>query len=321
MSAFYSMAETAFSNINRFKYKALAEEGKTRAKLIVWMCEHFDSVLVTILIGYNVFAILISTFSTFLFSRLLSAYIPDTALNLLTSIVMAIVTFLFGDTIPKFIGKRRPEGIANFVVFPLSFFVIVLYPISFLFRMLEKGMFRLFGNREEIEVSEEDFNSAIDIAEEQGLLEENESEIIQATFDFADTTVKEVLTPKSKMKMLDAASLKRERLHEFIQENQFSRIPIYYKDPNKILGVLVVKNYLNAYFQDPRVSYLTYLQKPYFVTPSVKIDDLLEGFRKRHTQIALVRKDNKILGMVTAEDVLEELVGKISENTAKEAKR
>ena len=320
MSAFYSSAETAFSNINKYKYKALADEGNRKAKLILWLAEHFESTLVTVLIGYNAFAILISTFSTFLFMRWLSPYIDETALSFLISIVMAIITFLFGDTIPKFLGKRRPESMASFVAYPLFFFVILFFPISFLFGKLSSGIAKLFGSEKEVELSEEDFASAIDIAEEQGLLEENESDIIQATFDFADTKVKEVLTPKSRMTMLDASKIKKESLHAFLIDTPFSRIPVYYKDKNKVLGILVVKNYLNAYFQDQRVSYLSYLQKPYFVTPSVKIDDLLEGFRKRHTQIALVKKDDKLLGMVTAEDVLEELVGKINEQSeAKEA--
>ena len=316
MSAFYSMAETAFSNINQYKYRALAGEGNRKAKVIVWAVNHFESLLVTVLIGYNVFSVLISTVSTFLFMSILGKYIPDTALSLLTSIVMAIITFMFGDTIPKYLGKRRPDAVAGFVIYPLMFFIVLFYPVSFLFRLLSKAVFTLFGNKKAVELSEEEFQSAIDIAEEEGLLEENESDIIQATFDFADMTVKEVLTPRSKMAMLDASTLKRDKLHDYILHCPFSRIPIYYKNPNKVLGVLVVKNYLNAYFADPRVSYLSYMQKPYFVTPSVKIDDLIEGFRKRHTQIALVKKDEKLLGMVTSEDVLEELVGKISESSA-----
>ena len=322
MSAFYSAAETAFSNVNKYKYKALAAEGNRRAKVISWASDRFESVLVTVLIGYNVFAILISSFSTFLFMHWFSKYIDDTLLSFLVSVGMAIITFLFGDTLPKFLGKRRPDAVVNFVIYPLCFFIILFFPLSFLFRQLNKAVFLLFGNKKQVELSEEDFNSAIDIAEEQGLLEENESDIIQATFDVADLTVKEVLTPRSKMAMLDASTLKRDKLHEYLKDSTFSRIPIYYKTPNKILGVLVVKNYLNAYFADPRVSYLSYMQKPYVVSPSVKVDDLLEGFRKRHTQIAIVKKDDRLIGMVTSEDVLEELVGKISEvPTAKEAKQ
>ncbi len=136
MSAFYSSAETAFSNVNKYKYKALADEGNRRAKLILWLADHFESTLVTVLIGYNVFAILISTFSTFLFMRWLSPYINETALSFLISIGMAIITFLFGDTIPKFLGKRRPESIAAFCAYPLAFFVILFFPVSFLFSKL-----------------------------------------------------------------------------------------------------------------------------------------------------------------------------------------
>lgn len=321
MSAFYSAAETSFSTLNKYKYRALAGEGNRKAKLIVWASDHFESLLITVLIGYNVFSILISTFSAFLAMRWLSPYINDTLLSLLTSIVMAIITFMFGDTIPKFLGKKRSETVANLVIYPITFFIFLFSPISILFKLLSKAVVNILGGKKQVELSEEEFADAIDTAEEQGLLEENESDIIQATFDFADMTVKEVLTSRNKMAMLDASTLKKDKLNDYLLDCPFSRIPIYYKNPNKVIGVLIVKNYLNAYLVDPRVSYLSYLQKPYFVSPSVKIDDLLDGFRKRHTQIALVRKEDKLLGMVTSEDVLEELVGKINENPSrKEAK-
>ena len=293
MSAFYSSSETAFASLNKYKYVVRANEGERKAKLTVWLFEHFDSTLVTVLIGYNVFAILISTFST----------------------------FLFGDTIPKFIGKSRPDAVVSFTAYPLAFFVILFYPISFLFRCLTKLLVKLFRGKEAPELSEEDFKTVVDIAEEEGLLEENESDIIQATFAFDDREVAEVLTPRYRMVMIDAYNLKTEKLHEFILNCPYSRIPVYYKSKDKVLGILVVKNYLNAYFKDPRVSYVSCLQKPYVISRKVKIDDLVEGFRKNRTQIALVKENKKLVGMVTIEDVLEELVGKIAESSSRKEEK
>ena len=321
MSAFYSSSETAFASLNKYKYVVRANEGERKAKLTVWLFEHFDSTLVTVLIGYNVFAILISTFSTFLFYRLLSPVMNDTVLSFLTSIIMAIITFLFGDTIPKFIGKSRPDAVVSFTAYPLAFFVILFYPISFLFRCLTKLLVKLFRGKEAPELSEEDFKTVVDIAEEEGLLEENESDIIQATFAFDDREVAEVLTPRYRMVMIDAYNLKTEKLHEFILNCPYSRIPVFYKSKDKVLGILVVKNYLNAYFKDPRVSYVSCLQKPYVISRKVKIDDLVEGFRKNRTQIALVKENKKLVGMVTIEDVLEELVGKIAESSSRKEEK
>lgn len=317
MSAFYSSSETAFASINKYKYLARANEGQKKAKLTVWLFEHFDSTLVTVLIGNNVMSILISTFSTFLFYGWLSPYIPDTALSLLTSIVMAILTFLIGDAIPKFLGKARPDAVVSITAYPLAFFVIILFPVGWAFNGLTKFLVKIFGGKEAMELSEEDFKTSIDEAEEEGLLEENESDIIQATFEFDDKSVQDVLTPKSRMTMIDADKLKQDKLHAFLIDCPYSRVPVYYKTKDKVIGILVVKNYLNAYFKDPRVSFISCLQKPYIITPRTKIDDLIEGFRLRRTQIALVKKDKKLLGMVTSEDVMEELVGKIAERPRK----
>ena len=131
--------------------------------------------------------------------------------------------------------------------------------------------------------------------------------------DFDDTSVKEVLTPKSKMAMIDLKGITNEKLIEAIKQTDFSRIPCYVGNKNEIVGILVVKTFLTAYFKNPKTNCLSMLQKPYFVSPGVKLDDLVAGFRDRKTQIAIVKKDEDVLGMVTMEDCLEELVGKIAE--------
>jgi putative hemolysin len=163
-------------------------------------------------------------------------------------------------------------------------------------------------------LTEEDLKSIIDDAEEKGVFEENESEIIQNTFDFADTSVKEIFTPREKMALLNLDGLTKEGLLNFLKETNYSRIPVFFKNPNKIAGILIVKNFLNAYFKNPDVNYVEFLQRPYFVTPRVTLDDLIDGFKKHHTQLAIVRMQGEVLGMVTMEDVLEELVGSIDEN-------
>ena len=187
-------------------------------------------------------------------------------------------------------------------------------PVTLIFRGLTFLVRKVFRSKPEPEVQTEDIAEEIERMEKYGDLEANESDILVNSLDFADTSVKEVLTPLRRMKMLDTDGLDTPTLLEYIKKCPYSRIPLYYKEQNHIVGVLVVKNYLAAYFRDPKVSYLPYVQKAYFVTPAIKIDDLLDGFREHHTQIALVRKDGKILGLVTAEDALEELVGKIDED-------
>ncbi len=317
-TAFFSGAETAFACVNKYKYKALAKENDRNAKLIVSLIERFDSTLITVLIGNNVCAIFISVLSTFLFVDLLSPYLSDFVVSLIISIAMAFIIFLLGDTIPKLIAKKIPDAFVKVFVFPLTFFKILFYPLTIVFKGLNTLFQKLFRGKKDPELTEDDFSDAVDLAEEEGLFEENESEIIQNTLDFDDTRVAEVLTPLKKTVMLDASGLTKEKLIEFLKECRFSRIPIYYKNKNKIVGVLVVKDFLSEYFASPRTAnFLAHLKKPHFVKPSIKMDDLIDFFRENQTQIAFVRKNDVILGMVTTEDVLEELVGAINEKENK----
>lgn len=313
-SAFFSATETAFACLNKYKFQVEAEDGKKASSFVVWFYEHFDTTLITVLIGNNAVAVGISSVATILFIQLLHAYIDNTTISMISSIVVAILTFLFGDTLPKLIAKKVPNAIARFSVYPILVFCILFLPVTLIFRGLTFLVRKVFRSKPEPEVQTEDIAEEIERMEKYGDLEANESDILVNSLDFADTSVKEVLTPLRRMKMLDTDGLDTPTLLDYIKKCPYSRIPLYYKEQNHIVGVLVVKNYLAAYFRDPKVSYLPYVQKAYFVTPAIKIDDLLDGFREYHTQIALVRKEGKILGLVTAEDALEELVGKIDEN-------
>ena len=313
-SAFFSATETAFACLNKYKFQVEAEDGKKASSFVVWFYEHFDTTLITVLIGNNAVAVGISSVATILFIQLLHAYIDNTTISMISSIVVAILTFLFGDTLPKLIAKKVPNAIARFSVYPILVFCILFLPVTLIFRGLTFLVRKVFRSKPEPEVQTEDIAEEIERMEKYGDLEANESDILVNSLDFADTSVKEVLTPLRRMKMLDTDGLDTPTLLDSIKKCPYSRIPLYYKEQNHIVGVLVVKNYLAAYFRDPKVSYLPYVQKAYFVTPAIKIDDLLDGFREHHTQIALVRKEGKILGLVTAEDALEELVGKIDED-------
>lgn len=315
LSAFFSASETSFACLNRYKFMAEADSGKKSAKLILRLCDQFETTLIATLIGHNVVSIFVSTISTFVFLHLFRGAISDAAVSLIASIAMTVVVFLFGDTIPKFVGKKMPDAVARANCYPLLVIWILLYPISMVFRFIMFLLRKLFKAKPEVALTEEEFLSSIDEAEESGVFEENESEIIQNTLDFADTSVKEVFTPLSKMAMLNLEELSTNKLLDYLKATPFSRLPVYVRTPNKMAGVLVVKNYLNAYFKNPSANYLEYLQKPYFVTPRVHLDDLVDGFKSHHTQIAIVRSEGKVLGMVTMEDVLEELVGSIDENS------
>ncbi|MCQ2797018.1 MAG: hemolysin family protein [Bacilli bacterium] len=314
ISSFFAASETAFSCLNKYRFETKADDGSKTAKLVLWVRKHYEQSLVSILIGTNVAAVLLSTISTALFTLWMGlGENLDWLTSLVASIVMTIIVYIFSETIPKQVSKRIPNRMASILCYPLSFFIILFYPISIVFRGIIALTKKITGSKGEEEFTESDFNSIIDLNEKEGLLEENESDLIQASFDFTDTSVKEVLTRPNKMFEIDIQGLTNSKLAEIICSTKYSRIPVYYGEKRRIIGTIIVKNFLAAYLKNPNIKLRDYIQKPYIVSPSIKMDDLVDGFKDHHTQIAYVMKDKELIGMVTMEDVLEELVGPISE--------
>jgi putative hemolysin len=317
------MAETAFSCLNKYRFEVKAENGSKLAKRVLYVYSHFDATLVTILVAINALSVVLATLATLLF-EILFLKLDSTLSSLLSSLALTVLLYLFGETIPKQVARKMPNGCASLCVYPLLAFIVVLYPVSLLFRGVSVLSKKMVHVPPDPELTEDDFTSVIETNEKHGLLEENESDIIQASFDFADTSVKDVLTPKRDMFEIDLKGMSGHRLAEIVCSTKYSRIPCYYEEKDHIVGVLIVKNFLAAYLSDPKIRIQDFLEKPYIVSPSIKIDDMVDGFRNNHTQIALVYSANKLVGMITMEDVLEELVGDIGEKTASsvaEAKR
>ena len=177
---------------------------------------------------------------------------------------------------------------------------------------------KLFKVKEEESITADQFEDVIDDVTDEGVLEEETGEIIQSALEFADTNVKEVLTPREKIFALDINGLSSDKLFDVLENTSFSRIPIYKHTIDNIISVLHVKIFFKQYMQKKDIRISKTLQKPYFVSSKIMIDDLFNGFKKKKTHIAFVR-DNKmrVIGMVTMDDVLEELVGNIGETESK----
>jgi putative hemolysin len=312
-SAFFSGTETAFACVNQFRLRVKADNGSKVAKLVVKIYEKYDEALITSLIGYNIVSIGISIISTFLFIKIFFGIFDDTIASLLATIVMTVVVYLFGDTIPKLVAKNRPNQVAMATGYVFYFFMLLFYPITKVFNGITWLMKKVFKVKEKPTMTEEDFTNVVESIEEEGILEDKESDIIQASLDFSDTTVKEVLTPANKMYSINISNLTHEALNDIILKTTYSRIPVYKDSKDNIIGVLHVKSYLRDYLKNKNVNIEKCLQKPYFVTPSIILEDMMEGYKKHHTHIAIVKSDNKLIGMITMEDVLEELVGNIGE--------
>ena len=316
---FFSASETALASANRFKFQVKADSGSKASKLVLKVCDDYDRILSSLLIGSNIVAILASSVSTVAFLNLFNemGILSETA-SLISSIIISLLMYIFGDALAKTIAKSIPDTISSMFIYPVYAFGIVCFPISWCFNKLAELFDKLFKVKEEETISEDEFEDVVDDVTDDGVLEEETSEIIQSALEFADTNVKEVLTPREKIFALDINGLTSEKLFEVLENTSFSRIPVYKGTIDNIIGVLYIKIYFKQYMQKKDIRISKTLQKPYFVTQRIMIDDLFNGFKKRKTHIAFVRDSNmKIIGMVTMDDVLEELVGNIGESETK----
>ena len=323
VSFFSSTCETAIGLVNRFKLQVKADDGSKTAKILLRICDHYDRSISTVLITHNVASVIMSTIGTIIFYDMLASKPElDSYVPIISSIAVTFVIYILGDILPKTIAKKIPDTISTIFAWPLYILLILLTPLSILFELLAKLFDKIFKTSHEEEFTEEDFENIVEKTTDEGLLEEEQGDIIQSALEFEDTNVKEVLTPRNKMFALDIRGLTHEKLQEILLNTNYSRIPIYEIEFDNIIGVLLVKTYIKQYLDNPQKAIRRMLQKPYFVSGKIMIDDLFNGFKRHHSHLAIVRnKDQKVIGMVTMEDVLEELVEDISEPTNQKVRK
>ena len=314
LAFFFSASETALACTNRFRMQIKADDGSRAAKTVLKVIDHYDRALTAVLIGHNIVCIAISSLSTILFVKYLTGTSMENYASLFSSLIMAFVVYIFGDALSKTIAKAIPDTFSLISVYPVYGLMYLFFPITLAFEGLTKIINKIFKNKSEEEITEEDFENIVEKVSDEGLFEEEQSEIIQSALEFSDTKVKEVFTPIEKVFAIDIKGLTHEKLGEILLKTRYSRIPVYKGDYQHFIGVLHVKIYLEAYIKNSNVSIRSTLVKPYYVSQNVMIDDLFNGFKKHHSHLALVTNSNKrVIGMVTMEDVLEELVSDISE--------
>ena len=235
---------------------------------------------------------------------------------------MTFIVYILGGTLPKTIARSIPDTFSKIVAIPIYVLMILLFPITIIFEGGVKLTSKIFRLKEEEEFTEEDLIDEIEKASEGEMIDEEQAEIVQSTMDYLDTSVEKVLTPRNAIFAINMRDLTNEYLQTIITQTNYSRIPVYDKVFDNVIGILNVKIYFEEYSKDPHVSIRSILQKPYFVSSKVMIDDLFHGFRKHRTHIALVRNaNNRIIGMVTMEDILEEIVSDISEPASQKRRK
>lgn len=312
LGAFFSGAETAYSSVNRYRLDVDKDNGSKSAKLALNILDNFDNLIIIVLIGTNITHILMSVLATILLTSILGAYG-----SIVSTAVITLVVFFFGEMIPKSIAKYNANWYCKMSSFFLKFLTIILWPIAQIFEFLVKLVRLIFkqdDDTDEEAFTEDDFQNVIEQIEEEGAISEDESDIIQNAVDFGDIKVKEILTKRNNIVAIDIKNCNPKFLKEFLLESDFSRIPVYDGSIDNIIGILHVRTYLREYFKNNNLNIKSVLKKPYTVSSQETLDDIFEGFQRNKTHIAIIKSTRgRTLGMVTMKDVLEELVGEIDE--------
>lgn len=307
-SAFFSASETAYSAVNKIRLKNLADDGNRRAKAAYSIADRFDRTLSVILVGNNIVNIAAASAATLIASGLFGA--TGAAVS---TVVMTVVILVFGEILPKSFAKENSETVAMAVAAPLGLVTTLAYPIAFFFIKLQEALGRLYGNQNpQPLVTEEELMTIIEAIEEEGVIDEQKSELVQSALTFDDTAVQEVLTPRVDLVALDLNG-DPEEVRQTILTERFSRLPVYEKSLDNIVGILQTRDYLEAALtKRGPVDLQPMLAKPLFVHKTKKISALLAEFKRDRIHMAVVIDDyGGTMGIVSMEDLLEELVGEI----------
>ena len=306
-SGYFSASETAFTTINRIRLKTLAEDGDAGAKLVLKVSENYDKMLTTILIGNNIVNIASASMATLIFAALLAD--QDLGASVSTA-VMTIVVLIFGEVSPKCLAKENPESFARFSAPILKFLMFILTPINFVFMQWRKLLSLIFKKKPENRMTQEELITIVDEAQSEGGIDEENGELIRSAIEFDDVDAREILTPRVDLVGVDKET-PFEEIAKVFEQNPFSRLPVYEESIDNIIGVVHEKDYFCALQQGNR-SLESIQTKPLYISGTVKVSDLLRMLQHYKVHMAVVVDEfGGTEGVVTMEDIIEELVGDI----------
>ena len=316
-SAFFSGTEIAFTSLNKLRLKKEADQATKAEKLVLYICNHYDNALSTVLIGNNLVNIGATSIATVIAVSLAAASqgkISDDTASSIVTIVMTIVILIIGEITPKMLAKRYNEVIVRVVCWPLMALMILLYPAVLLSTAIV-NLFSLLWRRkkddENVTITEEDLESILDTVEDEGIIDENQTELLQSALEFTDLQASDILTPRIDVIGLEISD-SLEKVLEIINESQFSRYPVYDRTIDHVVGVIYVKHLLRELVEHKDIEWQSFMLNHIFIPESMKLHDIMEEFRKNQMHMAIVADEyGGTAGIVTMEDVLEQLVGEI----------
>ena len=305
-SAFFSASETAFSSLNQIRLKSRAEDGDSSAARVLAMAEQYDKLLSTILIGNNIVNIAAASIGTILFTRMLGAERGATV----STIVLTIIVLIFGEVTPKSLAKEMPEKVATAVSPFLVVLMTLMTPLTWLFTQWKKLLGHFVHSGEADTITEGELMTMVSEAENDGELTDRESELIRSAIEFDDVEVEEILTPRVDVVAVED-DIPLEELAQTFAESGYSRLPVYHGTIDNIIGVVHEKDFYIARLK--KATKIDDLVVPtLYTTGSTQISQLLRTLREQHHHLAVVVDEyGGTEGIITLEDILEELVGEI----------
>lgn len=311
LSAFYSASETALMSVNRIKMKHLSEEGVKKAQLVYNWTEDPHELLATILVANNVINIAASSLATTVAYKFGGAWVA------IATGVMTVVILIFSEITPKSLAKQYSEGVSQVVIKPVVFTVYLLKPIVWLFNKIASFFIRILGgdpSKTEAFITQEELKTLVDVGGEEGVIEEDEKEMIFNVFEFGDHQVKDIMVQRVDI-IAESVEVTYEELLAGIKEYQFSRIPIYEETIDDIVGILFIKDLILLDEESKKdFDVRKHMRKPYYTFEFKNISDLFEEMKNTRNHISVVLDEyGGTVGMVTIEDLIEEIVGEIED--------
>ncbi len=303
--AYFASAESAYARANKIRLKNLSEDGNKKAKKALYIANHFDDALVTILVGNNIVHTVCSSVATLAVIDFLGESNPFIA-----TLVTTVIVLLFAEVLPKSFANANSESTALAYSSTLGALMKLLAPISFVFSKFSDLISKLFGGVEDTRMTEEELETIIDTVEESGSLDEEQADLLQGAVEFTKTPVEDVMTMREDIFGIEIHE-DPAKILETVKTTGFSRLLVYDGDVDHVVGVLSVREYLRTYLRRGHVNIRRVLIAPKFASPDAAIDDLFKEMSAGKQQFLVVREGNTTVGIATIEDFLEEIVGEI----------
>ena len=314
-SAFFSGTEIAYTSLSKLKIKRDSDNPTTAQKLVSFIYNHFDFALSTVLVGNNLVNIGATSVATVLAVNLavrMDGRITDQTASTLVTLIMTVLILIIGEITPKMVARRCSEAIAKLAAWPLLVLMIVCFPVVWITTGIV-NFFSVLWKRDEraVTITEEELENLLDTAEDEGVIDESETELLQSALEFTDLDAADILTPR-----IDVIGFElhdsMDHILNTIAETQFSRYPVYERTIDHVVGILYVKHLLKELVDNKDVQLTDLLLEPVYIPKTMKLHDIMDEFRTHQSHMVIVADEyGGIMGVVTMEDVLEQLVGEI----------